>query len=158
MSAIIATLCGSTITPRKLNPATWFSQTWPLSTLYRPKFDILVASGAELQVLLSKGHLTSVQIVEECLKQIQNNDDYLSAVITLAPGIKTLALKRDQERRGDSTEGPLYGLPVLIKVRRRTILTASPVFTLAGQHRYGPRLGYEHHSRKPCTCKLSIIS
>ncbi|KAE8442398.1 hypothetical protein EG329_003415 [Mollisiaceae sp. DMI_Dod_QoI] len=85
-----------------------------------PSFNVLTATAAELQSLLKAGTLTSVQIIETYLAQIEKHNHagaHLNAIITIAP--RGLALSRaaklDQERREGKIRGPFHGLPIIIK-------------------------------------------
>jgi amidase len=74
----------------------------------------------ELQDLLSSGDLTSVQIVETYLAQIEKHNHagaHLSAIITVAH--REIALSRakqmDDERWSGRTRTLLHGLPIIVK-------------------------------------------
>ncbi|KUJ14326.1 amidase-like protein [Mollisia scopiformis] len=85
-----------------------------------PPFNVLTATAAELQQSLTIGTLTSVQIVETYLAQIEKHNHagaHLNAVISVAP--RELALKQaaklDQERQEGKTRSPFHGLPIIVK-------------------------------------------
>ena len=92
------------------------------------KFDVLTANATELQTRLESRTLSSVEIVELCHSQIErhNHDGLgLNAMISVAP--KRLLLLRaqelDRERAAGRTRGPLHGLPIIVKVGLRGIVS-----------------------------------
>lgn len=85
-----------------------------------PPFEVLAATAAELQDLLATGALTSVQIIETYLAQIEKHNHagaHLNALISVAPRDQALgqAAKLDQERQEGKIRSPLHGLPIIIK-------------------------------------------
>jgi amidase len=93
-------------------------------------FDVLTADVKTLQVLLQKGNLNSLALVESYLAQIQRHDAYLHAMIQIRPLelLKNTARGLDQERQAGNLRGPLHGIPIIIKVEdtyplRETSLT-----------------------------------
>jgi hypothetical protein len=89
--------------------------------------DLVRMSATELQTLLQKGDLTSVDIIRESLAQIgrhNTNGLKLRAIISVAPEETLLqqAAKLDSERKAGSVRGPLHGLPILVKVRYEPVL------------------------------------
>ncbi len=85
------------------------------------KFDVLTASATYLREQLSRGNLTSVDIVSLFLDQIERHNKEglkLNAVISVAP--RDLALGRaselDAERALGKVRGPLHGIPIIVKV------------------------------------------
>ena len=83
-----------------------------------PKFDPLVATASQLQILLSAGQLTSVELCRVYLDQIREHDHYLKAVLAVAPTALSQAAVLDEERLQGRVRGPLHGVPVIIKVCR----------------------------------------
>lgn len=84
--------------------------------------DLVAQSAAELQGLLFSGLLTSTQLVEACLAQIEKHDRQgmnLRAMIAIAPKSKLLemAQRLDTERENNNLRGPFHGLPIIVKVR-----------------------------------------
>lgn len=73
-------------------------------------FDPLVATVSELQKLLKDFEVTTIQLVETYLEEIETNNGYIHAVISTAPQELMLeqAKKLDQERGQD-----LYGRPYM---------------------------------------------
>ena len=80
--------------------------------------NLLAATAGDLQRDLSSGSLTSVELVNACLDQIELHDDYLHAVISKAPRAHLVkqAQKLDIERKTKGTRSKLHGIPILIKV------------------------------------------
>ncbi|KAH8178581.1 amidase domain-containing protein [Sarocladium implicatum] len=75
---------------------------------------------AELQDMLSSGHTTSIQLVEQFLAQIDRHDrtgKNLNAVISTAPRDSLLmqAQRLDTERQKGTLRSRLHGIPVLVK-------------------------------------------
>ena len=85
--------------------------------------DLLTLDAEALQLLLTENQLTSVDLVQQILLQIERENGagmQLNAIITLMPKellIKTAA-KLDQERADGRVRGPLHGIPIIVKVRR----------------------------------------
>ena len=86
--------------------------------------DLLVATAGDLQRGLSSGQLTSVELVDAYLAQIENHDDYLHAIISKPPRARLVeqAKKLDEERNNKAIRGKLHGIPILIKVGLQTFL------------------------------------
>lgn len=80
--------------------------------------DLLTATAGDLQKKLCSGDLTSVQLVNACLDQIEKHDGYLHGVIAKAPraSITQQAQKLDDERAAGKLRGKLHGVPILLKV------------------------------------------
>jgi amidase len=92
----------------------------------------LTATATELQAKLTAEAVTSKQLVDLYLGQIARHNNYLKAVIAIAP--KDLLYRRaselDKERADGVVRGPLHGIPILLKVKHphypmRAILTTS---------------------------------
>lgn len=84
-------------------------------------FDVLTATASELQKLMDDGELTSEELVNTYLKQINKHNHYgmrLNAVISTAgkEEIAEAARALDHERRVSGKRGPLHGIPILVKV------------------------------------------
>ncbi|SLM36569.1 Amidase signature domain [Lasallia pustulata] len=75
----------------------------------------LETTARDLQSALSSGAITSVEIVNVYLAQIERHNDWLRAVLQVAP--KHFLLERagtlDKERQEGLLRGPLHGIPVL---------------------------------------------
>lgn len=91
--------------------------------------NLLASTTADLQRDLSSGHLTSVELVNACLDQIEQHDDNLHAVISRPPRANLVeqAQNLDVERKTKKARGKLHGIPILIKVgAARLILSPGP--------------------------------
>lgn len=80
-------------------------------------FDARSTTASELQGLLRSSKLTSVDLIERYLSEIESCNKYLRAVICTAPKASLFqqAKKLDEERRAGKC-GPLHGIPILLKV------------------------------------------
>lgn len=80
--------------------------------------DVLTSDIKTLQVLLRNGQTTSRCLVEAYLAQIEKHDDYLHAMIQITP--RELLFERadslDKGRKAGRQCGPLYGIPIIVKV------------------------------------------
>jgi Asp-tRNA(Asn)/Glu-tRNA(Gln) amidotransferase A subunit family amidase len=83
--------------------------------------DLLRLTGVQLQTLLERRELTSVDLVAQTLQQIDRHNEKglgLRAMISVAP--RQLLLDRaamlDKEREDGNRRGPLHGLPIIVKV------------------------------------------
>ncbi|OAQ96663.1 hypothetical protein LLEC1_01445 [Akanthomyces lecanii] len=83
----------------------------------KPLFNPQTASAVELAQLLRRGQITSVQIVEAYLAQIELHNPGLNALISRPPRENLLraAERLDQERKNGKTRGPLHGIPIILK-------------------------------------------
>jgi len=84
--------------------------------------DLLRLTATELQELLQKNELTSVDLVKQVLGQIESHNEKglgLKAMLSMAPTRLLLdtASKLDAERAEGHTRGPLHGIPIIVKVR-----------------------------------------
>lgn len=83
--------------------------------------NLLTVTAEELLFHLEIGHISSVQLVQRYLAQIEaHNENGLSlhAIIDIAPKIEVLDIagQLDYERRMGKSRGPLHGIPILVKV------------------------------------------
>lgn len=87
-------------------------------------FDVLTTTAAELQKSLNPGLLTSVQLVEVYLDQIERHNGYLKVVIATASRVSLMekAKTLDEERSSGTTRSQLHGIPVLVKVQSPQVL------------------------------------
>jgi len=90
--------------------------------------DLYVATASELQRLLSWGIITSVNLVNWYLDQIDRHNHHgleLRAVVATAP--RSLALEEAERLDSERAEGKLrsaaHGIPILVKVCRGTVHT-----------------------------------
>lgn len=79
------------------------------------------ATVQEIQTALGKGLTSSVQLVEQCLEQIEAHNlkgRSLHAIISVPPHDKVTAVAAalDNERKQGSVRGPLHGIPFIVKV------------------------------------------
>jgi len=95
------------------------------TTMAYNDLNLLTATATEIGSLLESGSLTSKQLVHAYIEQIRKHDDYLKAVIAIAP-IEIL-MKRaeilDEERLAGKVRGRIHGIPILLKVSRPTCLS-----------------------------------
>jgi amidase len=90
------------------------------------------ATIAQLQALMSKGHLSSTELTEFYLARIRALDrrgPKVNSVLEVNPDAINIALALDKERRTKGPRGPLHGIPVLLK---DNIDTADKLHTTAG--------------------------
>ncbi|CBX97363.1 hypothetical protein IAQ61_007216 [Plenodomus lingam] len=85
-----------------------------------PDFDPLTVSAFELSELLNANAISSVQIVESYLQEIELHNRrgrQLRALISVAPRHEVLenARRLDEERARGKIRGPLHGIPIVLK-------------------------------------------
>ena len=83
--------------------------------------DVLTATAAELQSLLEDGKISSLDLVEIYLDQIEKHNHRgmkLHAIIEIAPKPDVIERARqlDQERKVNGPRGAMHGIPVIVKV------------------------------------------
>lgn len=76
---------------------------------------IFEKSVAQLQQELSDGTLTSEQLVKYYLQRIKVYDGAINSMITLNPKVLDEARRLDKERKQGKIEGPLHGIPIVLK-------------------------------------------
>ena len=88
-------------------------------------FDPRTATASDLQELLRASKVTSVQLIKIYLKQIEQYNGYLKAVISTAPESALLdkAEDLDAERAEGKERSSLHGIPILIKANSRCMET-----------------------------------
>jgi amidase len=84
-------------------------------------FDPLATTASDLQDMLDRNTLTSVQIVETYLQQIEkfnNKGPCIKALISVAPRdvLVSAAQALDNERAIKKLRGPFHGIPIILKV------------------------------------------
>lgn len=90
---------------------------------FQPRaFDVLRSTATELSSKLSDGTLTSVDLIEQYLAQIEAHNHSglgLRAIASLPPRAQLIQTARelDQERKDGRVRGPLHGIPIILKVR-----------------------------------------
>lgn len=92
-------------------------------------FDPLTTTATTLQHLLREGAITSVQIIERYLVQIEQHNPALNAFISLAPRAKLLdqAAVFDEERQRNRCRSPLHGIPIVLKACSHGLVLKEPV-------------------------------
>lgn len=97
-----------------------------------PRFDVVEASVEQLQDAMTRGRITSKELVTLYLARIREIDKAgprINAVIEVNPDALAIAEALDKERKRKGPRGPLHGIPVLIK---DNIATADRMQTTAG--------------------------
>ena len=97
-----------------------------------PRAELSFASAEDLQQRLSAGQLTSVEVIEYYLQQIEANNQQgaeLRALIDINLDALDIARALDEERANGQTRSPIHGLPVVLKAN---IATADTLPTTAG--------------------------
>lgn len=82
------------------------------------EFRLVDASITDLQKALTKGNLTSIELVKRYLLRIEAYDQQnpeLNAIIRINPDALTQAAELDRERAEQGARGPLHGIPVIVK-------------------------------------------
>ncbi|KAI1267849.1 amidase signature enzyme [Xylariaceae sp. FL1019] len=81
------------------------------------QIDTIKATAVQLQHLLSAGQLTSVQLVEHYLAQIERYEPTLNALVSIAPRDSLLCASAtlDHERSQGHLRSPLHGIPIILK-------------------------------------------
>ncbi|KAJ2996750.1 hypothetical protein NUW58_g878 [Xylaria curta] len=80
-------------------------------------FNPLVTTTADLRRMLDSQQITSVQIVEQYLEQIDRYEPVLNALASIAPrdSLRRIAESLDDERRDGRVRSPLHGIPIVLK-------------------------------------------
>lgn len=86
------------------------------------KVDVLRATASDLRSLLESGNVTSLDLVDIYLAQIEKHDRKganLHAMVSLVHRnhLDELAKQLDDERSRGAVRGPLHGIPIIVKVR-----------------------------------------
>lgn len=81
--------------------------------------NLLTIDARFLQQLLTRGAVTSVELVDAYLAQIKKHDGYLHAMIRTAPRsiLHATAKGLGEERTAEKIRGPLHGIPFVRKAR-----------------------------------------
>ncbi|HSN87369.1 MAG TPA: amidase [Thermoanaerobaculia bacterium] len=106
-SAPVAGLLGTT------SPAA--AQTTPT---VEPAVELVEATIAELQEAMTRGGLTSRNLVDMYLDRIRELDQSgpeVFSVLEVNPDARRIARRLDRERRNGNVRGPLHGIPILLK-------------------------------------------
>jgi amidase len=100
-----------------------------LAPMTASAYDPQEKSLGELEADLASGKTTSVELVTLYEQRIARLNPALHAVIAVNPDALAIARRLDAERAAGRAQGPLAGLPILIK---DNIETADPMATTAG--------------------------
>jgi amidase len=93
-------------------------QAAPLAALAAAPSDLNEATVVQLQALMAKKKLRSVDLVDFYLRRIRSLDQSgptVNSVIEVNPEAREIAGALDRERRSRGARGPLHGIPVLLK-------------------------------------------
>lgn len=90
-------------------------QIQTINVVLASKLRPLDSTAADLQERLSKGTLTSEDLVKRSFAQMDKCDGYLKAIISRAPKALKVARKLDIERKQSYVRGPLHGISILVK-------------------------------------------
>lgn len=93
--------------------------------------DLLDFSLTEIQLALSNGSLTSVELTTAYLARIAEVNDLLHPVIQINPDALDVARRADELRANGTVLSPLHGIPILLK---DNIATADSMNTTAGSY------------------------
>lgn len=89
---------------------------WSYSLAAQPR--LVDTSISELQLALSRGDTTSVELVQAYLNRIAAYDrqgPQLNSIVRINPEALAEAARLDAERQAGQLRGPLHGIPVLVK-------------------------------------------
>ena len=98
----------------------------------RHSFSVVEASIADLQSAMTKGQVTSLDLVNQYLERIATLDQAgprVNAVLEINPEARKIAKALDFERKHNGARGPLHGIPVMVK---GNIDTGDQMATTAG--------------------------
>ncbi|EAT90519.2 hypothetical protein SNOG_02307 [Parastagonospora nodorum SN15] len=83
----------------------------------------------QLQDYMTKGFLTSLELLRCYLKRVAQVDGYTNSIIELNPDAEAIATALDAERAAGRVCGPLHGIPFIVK---DNIATKDQMETTAG--------------------------
>ena len=78
-------------------------------------FSVFEASIPEMQAAMTRGEISSKQIVEQYLARIEKYEDQLNAAVSINPNAIAQAEALDRERAEGNVRGPMHGIPVSLK-------------------------------------------
>lgn len=93
-------------------------------------FDLLTSTAGDVRLLLEAKDITSTQLVQACLDQIESHNKAglkLNALLSIAPreDLLSKATILDTERADGQIRSPLHGLPIILKVSAIVLLSSS---------------------------------
>ncbi|XP_020580787.1 putative amidase C869.01 [Phalaenopsis equestris] len=113
----------------------WRRRMETSSFLVKASFRFEEATISDIQAAFKAGRLTSYQLVQYYLDQINTHNPHLNAVIEINPDALHDAAKSDLQRNPYTHLSPLHGIPVLVKDNINTrdkLNTTSGSFALLG--------------------------
>lgn len=118
-------------------------------------FNVLTADLKLLQRRLGDGSLQSIDLVEAYLAQIHKHDDYLHAMVSIAPkhSLVIRATMLDRERKNGQLRIPLHGIPIILKVDL-ICPDAFPCTNDEGQYCNPPQPWNDNVSWQSCPARL----
>jgi len=97
---------------RNANIRPWLSEASDIPSSPSPADDLSFVSIAQLGQKLRSGQLTSVELTQHCLTQLQQQDPVLNCVVTLTEDMAMRqAEQADRELRAGHDRGSLHGIP-----------------------------------------------
>jgi amidase len=90
----------------------------PNTPTVEPATDIVEATIAELQEAMTRGGLSSRNLVDMYLDRIRELDQSgpkVFSVLEVNPDARRIARRLDRERKNGHVRGPLHGIPILLK-------------------------------------------
>ncbi len=87
-------------------------------------------SATQLALAIKTGEVSSVEVVDACLRRIESVNPRINAVVRIADGAHDAARRADADLRAGRPHGPLHGVPFTIKDSldtRGTVTTAGSV-------------------------------
>jgi hypothetical protein len=124
------------VRPRHVRLTSTYGALWHLmASVDDFQFNPLTTRAVELQQLLRDGKITSVEIVQQYLKQIDRHEHVLNSFISIAPRDRLLraAASLDEERLRGASRGALHGIPIVLKVNISNRSASFSGLTFLGQ-------------------------
>ncbi|WP_254861955.1 amidase [Halovivax gelatinilyticus] len=91
-----------------------------MSAAVTDSFDVLDATIAEIHAAMDDGALTAESLVSAYLRRIETYDDDLNAILSVNDGARERARTLDEQFDRDGFQGPLHGIPILLKDNQDT--------------------------------------
>ncbi|OCK99635.1 glutamyl-tRNA amidotransferase subunit A [Cenococcum geophilum 1.58] len=86
---------------------------FPMPSCYG--FTLEEATIDQMQAAMSRGKLTSQQLVMCYMQRIYQTDQYINVLMQLNPDVMDIAACLDAEREAGKVRGPLHGIPFIVK-------------------------------------------